>query len=289
MPLCNGALSSTGDGIIKADRKTNSKRDNEPSITAPVFYIVVTRAQRDSAAGMPRYKLFSEIVEIRDMKETTKSEETRQRILHAALALFQAKGFTATTMREIAEHAGVAVGAAYHYFRSKEEIVFAYYAATQDEAEQAANNCVACQTDVKKRIEEILRFKLRQLQPYRSFMSVLGQSAVSPKNPLSPFSPETAELRARAVRIFELACEGSNLKIAKQLRPFVPRLLWFYEMGIIFFWMHDESPSQRRTDDLLGETLSILMRLFKLSALPLLRPINAQVARIITIIEGAYT
>ena len=44
----------------------------------------------------------------------SKSEETREKILDAALALFREKGFHEATMRQIAEQAGVATGLAYH-------------------------------------------------------------------------------------------------------------------------------------------------------------------------------
>ena len=56
-----------------------------------------------------------------------KSEATRARILQAALAVFRESGFHAATMREIAASAGVALGAAYYYFDSKNAIVLAFY------------------------------------------------------------------------------------------------------------------------------------------------------------------
>src|SRR5207237_4793311 len=56
---------------------------------------------------------------------TTKAEETRERILDAALRLFRKRGFDQTTMRDIAAEAEVATGAAYYYFSSKEEMVIA--------------------------------------------------------------------------------------------------------------------------------------------------------------------
>jgi len=49
-------------------------------------------------------------------KSPAKSELTRARILDAAIGLFRSRGFEATTMREIAAEAGVAIGAAYYYF-----------------------------------------------------------------------------------------------------------------------------------------------------------------------------
>ena len=65
----------------------------------------------------------------------SKSEATRARILEAALALFRKRGFAETTMRDIAQAAGLAQGAAYYYFDSKEVILFAYYARNQAEHE----------------------------------------------------------------------------------------------------------------------------------------------------------
>src|ERR1700733_3229691 len=62
-----------------------------------------------------------------------KSEETRTRILEAALAVFRERGFDSATMREIAVRAEVAVGAAYYYFDSKDAIVMAFYERSQTE------------------------------------------------------------------------------------------------------------------------------------------------------------
>ena len=51
--------------------------------------------------------------------------DTRQRILDTALASFAAKGYRATTITDIEEGAGLAVGsgATYRHFRSKQEIL----------------------------------------------------------------------------------------------------------------------------------------------------------------------
>ena len=48
-------------------------------------------------------------------KVTPKAEETGLRILTAALELFRQEGFDSATMRDIAQKAGVATGAAYYY------------------------------------------------------------------------------------------------------------------------------------------------------------------------------
>jgi len=56
-------------------------------------------------------------------------EATRQRLLRAALELFTANGFRATTTPEIAERAGVAEGTIYRHFSGKEQLLNEVYRA----------------------------------------------------------------------------------------------------------------------------------------------------------------
>lgn len=56
-------------------------------------------------------------------KETVKKgEATRLAIENAAIQLFLEQGYHATSMRQIAEHAGLALGGIYNHFSSKDEI-----------------------------------------------------------------------------------------------------------------------------------------------------------------------
>src|SRR5579859_3770060 len=67
------------------------------------------------------------------MAETVRGEQTRALILDTALRLFRERGYGRTTMRAIADEAGVAVGNAYYYFGSKEHLVQEFYTRLQDE------------------------------------------------------------------------------------------------------------------------------------------------------------
>jgi TetR/AcrR family transcriptional regulator, mexJK operon transcriptional repressor len=55
-----------------------------------------------------------------------KSERRRQAILDVARELFQAQGYAATSMSEIAARLGGSKGTLYNYFRSKEELFAAF-------------------------------------------------------------------------------------------------------------------------------------------------------------------
>jgi len=58
-----------------------------------------------------------------DRRERKRAEE-RLRILGAAARVFQERGFSGAGMREIADAADLSAANLYHYFRSKDEILF---------------------------------------------------------------------------------------------------------------------------------------------------------------------
>jgi AcrR family transcriptional regulator len=53
---------------------------------------------------------------------SSKGERTRQAVLQAAYELFLEKGYAATSVREIAKRAGLALGGIYNHFENKEAI-----------------------------------------------------------------------------------------------------------------------------------------------------------------------
>ena len=57
---------------------------------------------------------------------TKKGTESRRKIIDAAIALIDAKGYDQITMLDICRSAGVATGTFYHYFKSKQDVITAY-------------------------------------------------------------------------------------------------------------------------------------------------------------------
>jgi AcrR family transcriptional regulator len=51
----------------------------------------------------------------------------QSRLLDAAVSLFAEKGFDATSVQEIVERAAVTKGAMYHYFKSKDDLLYEIY------------------------------------------------------------------------------------------------------------------------------------------------------------------
>jgi AcrR family transcriptional regulator len=209
-------------------------------------------------------------------KSPVKSEETRKRILNAALDLFREKGFETTTMREIALRAGVATGAAYYYFDSKDAIVLAFYSQAAEEMTPQLEEVLEGTTDLRKRLAGILDVKLSYFEPSRRLLGALA-AHTDPAHPLSPFSQETGEIREHDIDLFRRAISESRLRVPDDLNAILPRLIWMYQMGIILYWIHDRSPHQTRTRALLQKSLHLVVRLVQLSGLPLMRPLRRQV------------
>jgi hypothetical protein len=66
----------------------------------------------------------------------------------------------------------------------------------------------------------------------------------------------------------------------------MPDVLWMLQMGIIFFWVTDDSTGQRRTRRLLDVGCKIVVGLLRVSGLPLMRPVRKVAIELIEIVKG---
>jgi len=219
------------------------------------------------------------------MKPKTKSEETRRRILTAAIELFRRRGFDAATMREIAAESGVATGAAYYYFDSKDAIVLSYYEHAARELEPLLEEALASAKSLEDRVRALLEVKLKYFEPHRALLGALA-GHTDPEHALSPFSSQTREIRERDMKFFERALEDSKVRIAPDLQGVLPRILWMYQMGLILFWIYDRSAGQQRTHALVDQSVGVVVGLIKLSGFPLLRPVRRRVVTLLETVSG---
>jgi len=216
--------------------------------------------------------------------KTTKAQVTRDRIMSAALKLFQAKGYDGTTLRDIAQEAQIALGATYYYFKNKQELVLAFYADTQEAAEMHHAEVTMKRPSFKKGMQDLLEYRLVLLEPYRPFLSVLSRH-VDPKQAISPFSRETTELRKRAIRMIEDLLQTGNTHISKTIVHPMSVAIWLFQIGLVFFWLNDPSPQQRQTRRLLNITINFMRLSIQMSRNPIFRPVNRNMINYIDIIE----
>jgi AcrR family transcriptional regulator len=217
--------------------------------------------------------------------QPTKSEQTRTRILAAALTVFRDRGFEAATMRDIAAEAGMAVGAAYYYFDSKDALVLAFYDQAQQQIAPQAERILAAATSLEQRLRGIIGLKFATFAPNRELLRALS-GHVDPAHPLSPFSPQTAAIRDADIGWFARAVHDSRVRLPRSILPYLPRLLWLYQMGLILFWVYDRSPRQSRTESLFDQSLRMILILIKFGGLPIMKPLHRRAAELLRVLYG---
>jgi AcrR family transcriptional regulator len=212
--------------------------------------------------------------------KTDKGQQTRAAILEAALEMFRERGYEQTTMRAIADRAGVALGNAYYYFHSKEHLIQAFYGRTHQEHLTASEAVLVKERDLKARLFGVMRTKIETVEPYHQFAGKLFKTAADPHSPLNPFSEESDAVRQESIAVFAEVVTGSNTKVPKDLMADLPYMLWLYHMGIILFWIHDSSLRRARTYRLLSLTVDMFVKLIGVASNPLMRPLRRSAVRL---------
>jgi len=175
---------------------------------------------------------------------TTQGQEARKRLYETAIELIGRKGYEATTLREVADVAGVSVGLLYKYFPSKRAVVLAFY--DELSAEYAARAAAVRAGKWRDRFVFALRTCLEVLGPYRKTLSSLAPTLVAdPEEGL--FAARTAFSRKRVEEVFQEAVTGATDAPSAKLADALGRLLYLLHLAVILFWLLDKSPRQRAT------------------------------------------
>jgi AcrR family transcriptional regulator len=213
-----------------------------------------------------------------------RAQETRRRIVDVALDLFRQHGYDGTTMRMIAAEAGVSLGSAYYYFGSKEELVLGFYAQLQTSHLAHAEQVLDRESDLEDRLRGVVRAWLDEAAPYKAFAGTFFRTAADPGSPLSPFSEQSRPVRASSIALFGRVLEGT--KVSPVVSAELPELLWLYLMGVVLFWVHDDSPGATKTYALVDRATPLVVKLVNLTRYRLLRSAVEDVKRLLTEVKG---
>jgi len=208
-----------------------------------------------------------------DAKRTSAAQATRAQILQTALEVFRRRGLDGATMREIAKTAGVALGAAYYYFPSKEAIVQAYFDQVQVEhLTRVSAELAGGQHDLLERLRIAFRAKLDVLRGDRKLLGTLFRYTGEPEHPLSVLGAGTRVNREQSIAVFRLTVGDERLP--GDVRAMLPAALWALHMGMLLYFIYDESSNQERTRKLADGVLQLLVRVLALVNFPLLKPVR---------------
>jgi AcrR family transcriptional regulator len=196
---------------------------------------------------------------------TAQGAATEQRLFQLATSLIAERGFESTTLREVADRAGVSVGLLYRYFPSKHAIVIALY--DQLSAAYALEASEMPPGRWCDRFIFALETSLRVLGPHRSTLRALAPVIVSDAEE-GVFARATAFSRERVQNVFATVVLDAGDAPRRKTAVALGRLLYLAHLGVILWWLLDRTPQQRATVGL----ISLLRQVLPSAALTLRLP-----------------
>jgi AcrR family transcriptional regulator len=101
----------------------------------------------------------------------------RHEIFHQVVNVFLKKGFQETSMREIAEAAGLGKSTLYDYFKTKDEILVYYFEDQLNDLTQEAQKIAMQNSTADKRLRQVMEMYLEYMQANKSLFTKISLEA----------------------------------------------------------------------------------------------------------------
>lgn len=174
------------------------------------------------------------------------AEKTREKVMEAALALFSRRGYSDTTLAEIAAAAGYSRGPIYWHFRNKTELYEAVMELSQVPLEQMVAEGMASERPALAALEHFVRRWLSLLHEdsrYRdSFEILLNKTELTER--LAKTLERERKLTRGIIGMFQVLVERAVKEGALAADcdpPHLGVLCYTYLMGITQTWLFDPS------------------------------------------------
>jgi AcrR family transcriptional regulator len=198
-------------------------------------------------------------------KRERNKEETKERILKAALELFRERGLDGTTTKRISNRAGIAQGTLFNYFKTKEDLALYFF---QKETENLIKwfraDARLQKAPLPEKLFAILHRQLEYLEPYEDFIGAVFCRSLQPASSLNPLSFESQEMRLKYLRFIREILAGAEQKGE------IPRVgdlgayaVGLFYLGVVTHWLHDSSRGKQKTLALLDRALNIGAQILK--------------------------
>lgn len=197
-----------------------------------------------------------------------KKDATRQRIVEAALELFQSSGFDATTTKAIARKAGIAEGTVFNYFRTKDDIALHFFEQEVEHAiKSVRDNARLSKASLEEKLFALIQRQLEYIAPYERFIGNALVEALKPSSKLGILSHRAQALRLRYVAFVEDLMEAAiPKKRFIPIRWWAPDAFWVLYLATLLFWLHDTSDGKQKTLAFLDRSLKVGVSMLKRGA-----------------------
>jgi AcrR family transcriptional regulator len=199
-------------------------------------------------------------------ERTAKSEATRERILETARALFAAKGYAETTMREIAKEANCSLGLAYRYFETKDAMVLALYERLVVEFAEEVRALPS--GPLAQRWSQATRGDIARLEAHRGALMGLTSAGLAPGRETQVLGGATTGVRRNMLTLFLGLVTEARDAPKGEIAEALATLFYALHLLLVFFWLQDPTPNQKTTHALIDFGEEMLGRLRLLLRLP---------------------
>jgi len=201
-------------------------------------------------------------------KRQKNKEQTKERILSAALELFRAKGLEGTTTKEVSRKAGIAEGTLFNYFKTKEDLALYFF---QKETENLVKwfraDSQLQKAPLPEKLFAIIHRQLEYLEPYEEFIGAVFCRSLQPTSSLSPLSFESQELRLKYLRFMrEILAEAEKKDEIPRVGDLGAYAVGLFYLGMVAHWLQDVSRGKQKTLALLDRALNLGAQILKKGA-----------------------
>lgn len=102
-------------------------------------------------------------------------ELKRHRLLRAAAACFNRKGYSGTSLKDVANHLGLTDAALYYYVRNKEELVYQCYLRAAELGREALERAVAEGANGFEQAERYIRYHVEMMVGERGPLAIMSE------------------------------------------------------------------------------------------------------------------
>jgi AcrR family transcriptional regulator len=176
-------------------------------------------------------------------------EQSRSHILQVALTLFADHGFDGTSMAMIAKKAGISVGLAYNYFKSKDDLLKELFTSTLENFSSAIGQQIErpSRQDCINLMSNLASSAKMQTDLWRLMMQIMLQPELS-RHLMSGLQSMTSNPLTTFQRYFE------EQKIAKP--DLTAEAVLAIILGIVFYYLtHDDEKTMCYALDMISKKL----------------------------------
>ena len=191
-------------------------------------------------------------------------QQTREKLLEAAVDVITEKGFKSASMREIARRAEVGDATIYNYFPTKEKLLYGYGELVQQRVLAELKSIEDFhEYTLHEQLHQLVEAELQAWLPAREYLQQVFELTFAA--PVAGYGhlEETRRLfTAMVVDMLDAAVEAGEIP-EQPYQDLLPRLFWDYVSAILGYWVRDTSDGFANTTQVVDRSMDIVVQLLK--------------------------